>query len=88
MRADYNWRSDWYNDTANTPNLHQPDVGVLNARITFEKRKPGWQVALYGTNLTDEHYITGGVGGGVQLGFDEVQYARPLEYGLTIRYGF
>jgi iron complex outermembrane receptor protein len=88
LRADYNWRSDWYNDTANTPNLHQPDVGILNARLTFESAEQTWAVAAYGTNLTDEHYITGGVGGAAAIGFDEVQYARPREYGVTLRYSF
>jgi iron complex outermembrane receptor protein len=88
MRADYNWRSDYYNDTANTPGLHQDDVGILNARIMFESAGQAWQVALYGTNLTDERYITGGVGGAGAIGFDEAQYGRPLEYGVSVRYSF
>jgi iron complex outermembrane receptor protein len=88
LRADYNWRSEWFNDTANTPNLQQDDVGLLNARITFATPDRAWQFAAYGTNLTDERYITGGVGGGVALGFDEAQYGRPREYGVTVRFGF
>ena len=88
VRADYSWRSDWYNDTANTPALHQDDTGLLNARITYSSPKGNWQVAAFGTNLTDEHYVTGGVGGGAVLGIDEVQYGRPQEYGVTLRYSF
>ena len=61
---------------------------MLNARITFESANQAWQIAAYGTNLTDERYITGGVGGAGAIGFDEVQYGRPLEYGVSVRYSF
>ena len=36
LRADYSWRSEWYNDVSNTPALLQDDVGLLNARITYD----------------------------------------------------
>ena len=88
MRADYSWRSEFYNDVSNTPALFQDDVGLINARITYDSPKGNWQVAAFGTNLSDERYVTGGVGGGAALGIDEVQYGRPREYGVTIGYTF
>jgi iron complex outermembrane receptor protein len=88
LRADYAWRSDFFNDVANSQALHQDSFGLVNARVAFDTLEGGWQFSVYGTNLSDERYVTGGVGGAGAVGLDEVQYGRPREYGVTVRYSF
>jgi iron complex outermembrane receptor protein len=88
LRGDYAYRSRYYNDTANTPGLVQDAFGLVNARIALEGSSQAWELAVFGTNLTDEHYITGGVGGLAAIGFNEVQYARPREWGVALTYRF
>jgi len=88
LRADYAYRSRYFNDVANTAGLAQGAFGLVNARIALEDRSKDWELALYGTNLTDARYITGGVGGLSAIGFDEAQYGRPREWGLALTYRF
>lgn len=87
-RGDYAYRSEYYNDVVNTRALLQEGFGLVNARIALQGLSEKWEVAAFGTNLTDERYITGGVGGSAALGFDEVQYARPREWGVSVTYRF
>jgi iron complex outermembrane receptor protein len=88
VRGDYAYRSRYYNDVANSPGLAQQGFGLFNARVSLQSASQQWEVAAFGTNLTDERYITGGVGGIAALGFDEVQYARPREWGMSLTYQF
>jgi len=88
LRGDYAYRSEYYNDVNNTPGLVQDAFGLVNARVALEGNSRTWELALFGTNLTDEHYITGGVGGLNAIGLNEVQYARPREGGLALTYRF
>jgi iron complex outermembrane receptor protein len=88
FRLDWAYRSKYYNDVVNTPGLVQDGFGLLNARIALEDAAEKWEVAVFGTNLTDEHYITGGVGGLDAIGLDEAQYARPREWGVSLTYRF
>jgi hypothetical protein len=39
---------------------YQAGFGTLNARISLAGGQPDWEVALYGTNLTDEHFAYNG----------------------------
>jgi iron complex outermembrane receptor protein len=88
LRGDYAYRSQYYNDVTNTPGLVQDGFGLINARIALEDNSKTWELALFGTNLTDKHYITGGVGGLAAIGLDEVQYARRREWGIALSYRF
>jgi len=88
FRADYAWRSELYNDVANSPALFQDSFGLVNARVAYQSADGRWQFAVFGMNLSDEHYITGGVGGAGAIGLDEVQYGRPREWGASVRYTF
>jgi iron complex outermembrane receptor protein len=88
LRGDYAYTSRYYNDVTNTPGLIQGSFGLFNARVALAGESQSWEVALFGKNLTDEHYITGGVGGLAAIGFNEVQYARPREWGVALTYRF
>ena len=88
LRGDYAYTSRYYNDVANTPGLVQDGFGLVNGRIALEGPSHDWEVALFGKNLTDERYVTGGVGGLSAIGLDEVQYGRPREWGAALTYRF
>lgn len=51
-RVDYNWRSSFFWNTANT--IREPSYGLINARIGVEG--PNWDIALFGRNLADHEY--------------------------------
>jgi iron complex outermembrane receptor protein len=87
-RVDWAYRSEYYNDVNNTPELIQDPVGLLNARLAFDDPSETWQLAVFGTNLTDEHRISAGLGALNAIGFNEVQYGRRLEWGVSLTYRF
>ncbi|MGO4836971.1 TonB-dependent receptor, partial [Rhizobiaceae sp. 2RAB30] len=51
-RADYNWRSSFFWDTANK--IREPGYGIVNARIGIETES--WGVSLFAQNLFDQEY--------------------------------
>ena len=83
-RVDYSYRSSHFNDNQNSPNLFQKGYGLLNTRLTLQTEDSGLSVAIYGTNLTDKAYVTGGLAAITSLGFDEAVRGRPREYGVTV----
>lgn len=86
--VDYAYRTTTQHDLANNPLLAQDPYGLLNARLTYENTAGGWSVSLFGTNLTDERYFLGGIDFSSSLGWADVQYARPREWGATFSYSF
>jgi iron complex outermembrane receptor protein len=80
-----------------------PSYGLLNGRIAYQSAN-GWELALVGTNLTDEYYLTNGfdptgpttkptpgLPGGVHdavFGFEMLDVGRPQEVALELRYEF
>lgn len=80
-----------------------PSYGLLNGRIEYTSPN-GWRLALVGTNLTDEYYLTNGfdpagpstkptpgLPGGVHdsvFGFEMLDVGRPQEFGVELRYDF
>ena len=87
FRVDATYRSSQYRDAKNNPPLKADAYTLLNARVTWKDASEQWEVALYGTNLTDELYITNGVEV-LGLGYEEAYYNRPREWGLDIGYKF
>ena len=73
------------NSTPNSIYTHQDAYGVVNARLTYMQGP--WEAAAFGTNLTDERYSVGG-SYFEGLGFADLMYARPREWGLTVKYSF
>lgn len=87
-RLDYSYRTDIEHDLANNPRLQQPSYGLLNARLTYENVAGDWSLAVYGTNLTDEHYFLSGIDFATSRGFAIRQYAPPRAWGVTLRKSF
>jgi iron complex outermembrane receptor protein len=59
VSADYAWQDKVQFNVINDFN-YQPSYGTLNGRIGLTGIKPGWEVALYATNLTDERFAYNG----------------------------
>lgn len=87
-RLDYTYQSETYYDIDNSPLLIQDGYGLLRARVEFESSDGKWVAALFGTNLTDEEYFTAGLDRAGQIGFAQVQFARPREWGASVRLRF
>lgn len=55
---------------------------LLNARVKYESPK-GWSVALWGKNITDEHYYRA-----TTANFYSVYASEPATYGIDLGYKF
>jgi iron complex outermembrane recepter protein len=55
--ASYSDGDDYYTNPNNDPLFHEvAGVGLVNARLTYSDPEGRYEVALWGENLTDEHY--------------------------------
>ncbi|TAK53857.1 MAG: TonB-dependent receptor [Gammaproteobacteria bacterium] len=88
MRADYTYKSKVYHDATNSDVIAQPGFGLARARVTWETAGGRWQLAIFGTNLTDERYTLSGVDSLGSLGFADAQFGPPREWGLQASYRF
>src|SRR5215472_11900508 len=60
VRADYAWQDKIQFNVINDFNF-QPSYGTLNGRVALTSPSRSWELAVFGTNLTDQHYAyTGG----------------------------
>ena len=89
-RIDYTHKSEIEFDYGNSPLVDQSPYGLLNARLTLDVSNSGLSFAVFGRNLTDEHYALGGHddGEGGSLGFVLQQMGAPREWGISAEYRF
>jgi iron complex outermembrane recepter protein len=87
-RLDWAYKTKIYLDAANSPIVVQNPYGLLNANLSLVAGDGKWILSAFVTNLTDKHYIQAGTDFLAGLGFAEVQYARPREWGLSFQYNF
>ena len=64
------------------------NYGLLNARLQYvPKGDARWEVALFGTNLTDKQVVNGGFYGSIwELDWSTVE--RPREFGVEMKMSF
>ncbi len=65
-----------------------PSYSVVNAQVQYVAPNDSWSLAVFGTNLTDEYYLIGGINFSDGPGSLERDPARPQEYGVTLRFNF
>ena len=86
-RLDYGWIDDFqtHTDGRFQESTGANDAyGLLSGRITYTTPDGNWDVAIHGTNLTNQFYRMGGfsaVLGGLDMGV----VGRPREIGITAR---
>ena len=84
LRGDYIYKDRIYHDVFNDPRLVQPAYDIVNAYAAFTTSDRRWELALSGTNLTNERYRISG-NSSVSLGLAESTFAAPREFAATVR---
>ncbi len=85
-RFDYGWISDFetFRDDRFVSSGGANDAyGLLSARFTYTPRAANWDIAVFGTNLTNEFYRMGGFSA-VLAGVDQGYVGHPREFGVTL----
>ncbi len=84
--ADYSYRGKVFNDVQNTPGIAQGAYGLVGARLLVVPSER-WELALFGTNQTDESFLGSGFFTGA-FGIDVGISGRPREWGVSARFRF
>ncbi len=87
-RSDWSYRSKVYHVVNNSPLLVQDSYGVLSARVAYLSADESWELALFGTNLTDEDYTTNGIESIGFVGTADANPGRRREWGASMTYRF
>ena len=85
LRADVMYSDELFFSTANVPESSSPSYTLVNARISLETNA-GWDISLWGKNLTDETYVQQGFT--VGSGDSHPIYGPPTMWGVTAAYSF
>jgi iron complex outermembrane receptor protein len=88
LRGDWSYRSKVYNDPGNTEAISQDALSLFNARLAWVDPNERVEIALFGTNLTDERYLVAGISAADSFGTIEGNFGRPREWGVSLRYSF
>lgn len=73
-------------EAVNTPYTRDNGHTALNASLKYEALK-NWKVIVGAENLTNELYVIGGDANNV-IGYENIIYARPINYYTTVSYSF
>lgn len=84
----YSRRSLTYYDPQNTPSIAQPAYGLLNARAAIKLERPDVELAFFGKNLTDRHYIQSGVSFLDSFGLALAYAGAPRTYGIELNWHY
>ena len=80
---DVQHRSEYFTQLSNNPVFEAGDYTTLDLRVGFGNPDEGWDVQLWGRNVTDEYYLTA-----VNKLADHAAAVtgRPATYGITFTY--
>lgn len=85
LAVDYQYESDIWDDASNASNEFRDATHFVDARAVYTAPNGGWELALWGKNLTDEltrtHQAT-------FLGATFASYNPPPTYGATLRLNY
>jgi iron complex outermembrane receptor protein len=65
------------------PQVTLEERDLINAQLTFGPDSGTWSAVLWGTNITDEHYVSG-----IQNNGSLYYAAPPRQYGLRVKFNF
>jgi len=90
LSADYAWTARQASAVTVSDQVMLPSYGLLNARIQWNAPGDRLSLALFGTNLTNQYYLMGGVdfAGGYTTGSRQLDPGKPQQYGLEARVKF
>lgn len=92
-RVDYYYRSEVYLGLdAGAWNVRKDSTvgsaGLVNARLAWISPKQDWEIAAWGTNLSDKTYFHGAAAVGDTIGSITLQKSPPRMYGVELLYRF
>jgi iron complex outermembrane receptor protein len=88
LGGDLSYRSEYFNDPNNTPILEQDAYSLVGAHVRFQSSNERWELTAFGTNLTDERYMTNGLQAYGSFGTADATFGPPEEWGLTLKVQF
>ncbi|MFZ5609840.1 MAG: TonB-dependent receptor [Pseudomonadota bacterium] len=88
LRGDWTYQSKTYQEPSNEEAIAQDGYSLFGARLVFAHEEGGWELAVFGTNLTDKRYIVNGLSAISSFGTAEAFFARPREWGLSLKKTF
>ena len=86
--VDYNYRSSTNVAAITDPGQWERPVGLLNGRIAISPEVGGWQVALFGKNLTNELFSTYGTEAPSNNLVRLRDTERPRQFGVELGWNF
>ena len=86
-RVEWYYRSSIHLIGPEIESAHQPGVGLLNARLSWDFLNDQAQVALWARNLTNEIYATDAISV-APLGFNSLFYSPPRTFGAELSWRF
>jgi len=84
-RTDASYRTGFFMDALNSPELYQKGYAILNASVAYRLLKNRLTITLGGTNITSTHYAETGIYD-TSFGSYEKLFARPGEWYLRLKY--
>jgi len=88
IRADANYKDDYFTDGDLDPNTLQDSFWKYDARIAIGSSDGTWEVAAYGRNLSDERVISFTVDAPLSAGIYASGVDEPRVYGVQATYNF
>ncbi|AUW58554.1 hypothetical protein C1T17_11035 [Sphingobium sp. SCG-1] len=85
---DYSWRSEQASAASNVDALVVPSYGLLNGQVELRSADKRWSIAVFGTNLADKEYVTGGLNLLTLVGNLRWDMGRPRELGVRLRFNY
>ncbi|WP_417321040.1 TonB-dependent receptor [Emcibacter sp.] len=81
--ADFSYQSKIYLETSNAERLSQDGYWLVNGRVGFRSEDEAWELTLWARNIFGKRYLID-VFDVTDFGFDQMNYADPGTYGLTL----
>ncbi len=88
VRADWLYEDDSFSDPNNTPVIARKAHSIFNARLVYRHLEHDFEIALFGTNLTDKRVVVSGLSALDSFGTAEGFFNRPREWGASFRKNF
>jgi len=87
VQGDARYASSVFKEASNDPLIASESYWLLNARVSLADEKSGWEIALWGRNLTKERYVVQGVDLAT-LGIVNRIYNAPRTYGVEVSFRY
>ena len=88
FRGDLSYRSRTDFAVNNLDRDSQAAYALLNGRVTWNSAEQNWQFSAFVTNITNKKYVVSVLDFYDSLGGIEKSYARPREWGFTVKRTF